>query len=100
MCAAGQKFVNVQPDGSVFRCGIKPANYLGNILRGDVHFLNEKAPCISKYCVYFCEKYSDPRVAERRPPMIADVPATRPGAFNDTAAAAQATLSQVGWPSG
>ena len=34
MCSAGEKFVNLQPDGRIYRCEPKQSNYLGNLLDG------------------------------------------------------------------
>src|SRR5262249_1136015 len=58
MCGAGVKFVSLQPDGTVYRCQRKQANYLGNILDGSFKTA-EKSRCRSNYCFHFCLKYSD-----------------------------------------
>jgi MoaA/NifB/PqqE/SkfB family radical SAM enzyme len=58
MCSAGVKFVSLRPDGGVYRCEPKQANYLGNILDGSFKTA-EKSLCDSTYCFYFCLKYSE-----------------------------------------
>ena len=56
LCGSGHKFVRVEPDGAVIRCG--SGVQLGNILLRNVAFLTAPKPCDSFYCPYFCEKYT------------------------------------------
>jgi MoaA/NifB/PqqE/SkfB family radical SAM enzyme len=58
--SAGQKFVSLHPDGTVYRCETKQSNLLGNILDGSLRLQVEKSICDSDYCFYFCLKYADP----------------------------------------
>lgn len=55
-CAAGQRFVSVTPTGEVFRCG--PETHLGSLLKRTLRLSPEPRPCDSRYCYYFCKKYS------------------------------------------
>ena len=59
MCSAGQNFVGMGPDGEIYRCQRKQSNYLGNILDGSFRPQTAKSRCDSRYCFYFCLKYSD-----------------------------------------
>jgi MoaA/NifB/PqqE/SkfB family radical SAM enzyme len=59
MCSAGERFVDIRPDGEIYRCQVKQSNYLGNILDGSFRPLRGKTSCDSTYCFYFCLKYSD-----------------------------------------
>lgn len=58
-CAAGEKFVKIEPDGKVYRCEPKERNYLGNILDGSFRSGLGATPCDSSYCFYFCLKYAN-----------------------------------------
>lgn len=60
-CASGYKFVRIQPDGTVVRCG--SGKRLGNILLRNVRFLRAPKKCNASFCPYFCEKYTAPRFA-------------------------------------
>lgn len=66
LCAAGDRFVSIKPNGTVHRCSSKMK--LGNLLRRTFVPLSGTAPCDTKYCFYFCNKYSQPQQAPRRPP--------------------------------
>ena len=57
-CAAGPRFVQINELGQVIRCGA-PVSY-GNILRGNVTLPGDIHRCKTRYCTYFCEKYSVP----------------------------------------
>jgi MoaA/NifB/PqqE/SkfB family radical SAM enzyme len=59
MCASGQRFVQIYPDGTVHRCG--SGQRLGNLLKHDLRLLGEPARCDTSYCPYWCEKYTSPR---------------------------------------
>ena len=59
MCSAGEKFVTLQPDGTVYRCERKQSNYLGNILAGTFQARTGTSHCDSNHCFYFCLKYSE-----------------------------------------
>jgi MoaA/NifB/PqqE/SkfB family radical SAM enzyme len=59
MCSAGEKFVTLQPDGTVYRCERKRSNYLGNILAGSFQARTGTSRCDSNHCFYFCLKYSE-----------------------------------------
>jgi MoaA/NifB/PqqE/SkfB family radical SAM enzyme len=61
MCAAGEKFVSLHPDGQVYRCEAKQSNYLGNLLEGSFQPRIGESRCNSNYCFYFCLKYADGR---------------------------------------
>ena len=56
LCAAGQRFVGLQPNGDVFRCSTLMK--LGNLLQGTLVLRQAPAPCDTSYCFYFCKKYS------------------------------------------
>ena len=58
LCASGSRFVQIQPDGDIIRCG--SAERLGNILRNDIRILSSPRRCNTSYCPYFCEKYTAP----------------------------------------
>ena len=62
-CEAGRRFVRIDPDGTVRRCGLKQP--LGNLLARKLELLPKPMPCNTFYCPYFCEKYST-RIVERR----------------------------------
>ena len=56
VCAAGSRFVSIEPNGTVWRCG-RP-EVLGNVLFRDVRFLDAPRECDTSYCgPCFCEKY-------------------------------------------
>ena len=57
-CAAGSRFVRIEPDGRVYRCSQK--TYMGNLLDGSLQLMSKPQMCDTHYCVYFCQKYSDP----------------------------------------
>jgi hypothetical protein len=57
-CAAGQRFLRLEGDGSAFRCSRKES--LGNLLQGTLALRSGAAPCDTRYCFYFCRKYSAP----------------------------------------
>jgi MoaA/NifB/PqqE/SkfB family radical SAM enzyme len=57
-CDAGRRFVAIDPDGAVVRCGTSTP--LGNVLEGSLRLRDRAATCNSKHCVYFCEKYAAP----------------------------------------
>ncbi|HWA48005.1 MAG TPA: radical SAM protein [Dongiaceae bacterium] len=67
LCAAGMKYVRIEADGRVERCGDGPP--LGNLLHGDVRFATEAAPCDRRHCFYVCERYSAP--AQRQQETVA-----------------------------
>ena len=56
-CSAGFRFVNLQPNGDVYRCnpGRVP---MGNLLKGTLRLGGKPAPCDTQYCPYFCKKYT------------------------------------------
>jgi sulfatase maturation enzyme AslB (radical SAM superfamily) len=56
LCGAGHRFVWLEPDGTVFRCG--PGRCLGNLLDQSVRFASNARNCDTAYCPYFCEKYT------------------------------------------
>ena len=56
LCGSGCNFVQVAPDGAVYRCGSRKS--LGNLLRKNVRLLNGPKRCDTSYCPYFCEKYT------------------------------------------
>jgi MoaA/NifB/PqqE/SkfB family radical SAM enzyme len=56
LCGSGQRFVVIDPDGTVRRCGSEQR--LGNLLDGSFRPLSGPAPCDASYCHYFCEKYT------------------------------------------
>jgi len=55
-CSAGMKFVRISPNGDVHRCSRKTP--LGNLLRGTMQLNPTPTLCDTKYCVYFCKKYT------------------------------------------
>jgi MoaA/NifB/PqqE/SkfB family radical SAM enzyme len=55
LCSAGQKFVRIAPNGTVFRCSTSEVH--GNILFRDVKFLHAPEPCNTSYSPYWCFKY-------------------------------------------
>ena len=58
LCASGSRFVRIDSDGSVVRCG--SGERLGNILEKNVRLLDAPKRCDTTYCPYFCEKYTSP----------------------------------------
>ncbi|MDI4664620.1 radical SAM protein [Xanthobacter autotrophicus] len=64
-CAAGSRFVRIEPQGDVFRCGSDTAMQ-GNILNRTFAPLRRPSPCNSGYCFYFCRKYTDPQYTGAR----------------------------------
>lgn len=54
-CDAGSRFVRIEPNGDVMRCG--PPR-LGNLLNGSFTPMSGAAICDTKFCYYFCEKYT------------------------------------------
>jgi MoaA/NifB/PqqE/SkfB family radical SAM enzyme len=56
MCDAGDRFVRIDPDGHVLRCG--PVDMGGNILAGTFIRRGRAEPCNTRHCYYFCLKYS------------------------------------------
>lgn len=74
-CDAGYRFVSIRPNGDVLRCG--PVWNLGNILGGTFVRRSGPAPCNSKHCFYFCQKYT--QIENVAPPVdptrvLADTP--------------------------
>jgi MoaA/NifB/PqqE/SkfB family radical SAM enzyme len=56
LCSAGSRFVQIYPNGDVFRCGgLGPQ---GNLLAGTAVFRSGAEPCNNQHCYYFCDKYS------------------------------------------
>ena len=53
LCSAGDKFVNVQTDGKIYRCERKQSNYLGNILDGSFRQRTGKSSCDSALLLLF-----------------------------------------------
>jgi hypothetical protein len=56
LCSSGHKFVRIEPNGAVIRCG--SGTQLGNVLAQNIAFLDGPKPCDTFYCPYFCEKYT------------------------------------------
>ena len=56
LCDAGRRFVRVDPNGDVFRCSAKTR--LGNLLGRTFVPRSQPAPCDTRYCFYFCQKYA------------------------------------------
>jgi MoaA/NifB/PqqE/SkfB family radical SAM enzyme len=61
LCDAGDRFVQILPNGDVFRCG--GTDLQGNILNGSLVRRSLPAPCDTQHCYYFCNKYSHPASA-------------------------------------
>jgi MoaA/NifB/PqqE/SkfB family radical SAM enzyme len=61
LCDAGDRFVQILPNGDVFRCG--GTDLQGNILNGTLVRRSLPAPCDTQHCYYFCNKYSHPASA-------------------------------------
>jgi MoaA/NifB/PqqE/SkfB family radical SAM enzyme len=59
LCASGSRFVRIEPDGSVLRCGT--SERLGNLLEENLRLLSAPRVCDTRYCPYFCEKYTQPQ---------------------------------------
>ena len=55
---AGDRFVQILPNGDVFRCGGSSSQ--GNMLDGTLVRRSRPAPCDTQHCYYFCNKYSHP----------------------------------------
>ena len=60
-CAAGSRFISIEPDGEVFRCSAKTR--LGNLLDGSFEPLPGPAACDTRFCPYWCRKYAEPMAA-------------------------------------
>ena len=56
LSSAGQRFVQILPNGDVRRCG--GADAQGNILARTFARRARPAPCDTEHCYYFCNKYS------------------------------------------
>lgn len=56
LCSAGSRFVQIYPNGDVFRCG--GLELQGNVLAGTAAFRSGAEPCNAQHCYYFCDKYS------------------------------------------
>lgn len=72
-CAAGSRFVRIDPQGDVLRCGSDTAMQ-GNILAGTFVPLAGPRPCDSGYCFYFCRKYTSPLFTSQASPGTSLVP--------------------------
>ncbi|MBX9990838.1 radical SAM protein [Phreatobacter oligotrophus] len=57
-CAAGSRFVRIETDGTVYRCG--ETTRLGNLLDGSLRLLGGPRTCDTSFCFYFCQKYAVP----------------------------------------
>lgn len=69
-CAAGSRFVRIDPRGAVKRCG---ATALGNLLDGTFARWLQPKPCDTSYCFYFCEKYAATAARAERPSVAPGV---------------------------
>lgn len=56
LCDAGYRFVQINPDGHVSRCGAVDMG--GNLLAGTFVRRKGAEPCDTRHCYYFCLKYS------------------------------------------
>jgi MoaA/NifB/PqqE/SkfB family radical SAM enzyme len=56
LCRAGERFVQIAPNGEIFRCGGKEP--MGNLLEGTLRRRSGATPCASSHCYYFCDKYA------------------------------------------
>ena len=56
-CAAGERFVQILPNGDVYRCG--GSDPQGNVLARTFERRAGPTPCDTQHCYYFCNKYSD-----------------------------------------
>jgi MoaA/NifB/PqqE/SkfB family radical SAM enzyme len=56
LCDAGHRFVRIEPNGDVRRCG---PPYLGNLLAGSFAPRRTSAVCDTHFCYYFCRKYTN-----------------------------------------
>jgi MoaA/NifB/PqqE/SkfB family radical SAM enzyme len=56
LCDAGSRFVQIYPNGDVFRCG--GLGLQGNLLAGTAALRSEAERCNNQHCYYFCDKYS------------------------------------------
>lgn len=67
LCASGSRFVEIEPNGDVFRCS--SGQMLGNVLNKDLKLLSNARRCDTSYCPYFCEKYTSPpfAIAQSKP---------------------------------
>lgn len=54
-CDAGRRFVRIEPNGDVLRCG---PPLLGNLLDRTFVPRRRAAACDTRFCYYFCEKYT------------------------------------------
>lgn len=57
LCTAGERFVQILANGDVHRCG--GAEPQGNVLARTFRRRAGPAPCDTRHCYYFCNKYSD-----------------------------------------
>jgi len=55
-CDAGHRFVRIEPNGNVLRCG---PPLLGNLLAGSFTPRKTPAACDTRFCYYFCKKYTE-----------------------------------------
>lgn len=77
LCAGGQRFVQIRPDGTVLRC--HSHEVLGNVLHGTLRLAPVPRPCDTDYCPYFCEKYTAPRFTSVLPVRAAMPIGAEPG---------------------
>jgi MoaA/NifB/PqqE/SkfB family radical SAM enzyme len=57
LCTAGERFVQILPNGEVYRCG--GSDPQGNVLARTFERRTRPTPCDTQHCYYFCNKYSD-----------------------------------------
>jgi MoaA/NifB/PqqE/SkfB family radical SAM enzyme len=57
LCTAGERFVQILPNGDVHRCG--GGDPQGNVLARTFTRREGPAPCDTQHCYYFCNKYSN-----------------------------------------
>ncbi len=68
LCGSGDNFVQIEPDGTVVRCGTEICH--GNNPQKNVSLLHAPAVCDASYCPYFCEKYTSPQYAGAHLPQV------------------------------
>jgi len=51
LCNAGYKYISIQGDGNVVRCGFLVGKSIGNIMDEDFKFLDNLLPCEDDHCL-------------------------------------------------
>jgi hypothetical protein len=70
-CSAGRKFVKIDYDGTIFRCGSNTV--IGDVSKNELNLFEVDKPCDDITCHYFCDKYSALPSARRYPTKLLQI---------------------------